>query len=164
MADPVPQKITSIWPPLLLLAVSLGYVAWAQKYGAVPRLMPTLVGGATAALAVLDLLSRFDSRLGRALRLALGADFRNREMSHDPAIGREAAMIGWMLAALASIWLIGLLPTVPLFITAYMRLWGRLPLSMAALSGVAVLGFVVVVFEVLLDYALYRGWLVEALL
>ncbi len=163
MADPVPKKITSIWPPLLLLAVSVGYAIWAQSYGPVPRLMPTLVGGATAILAVLDLLSRGSGRIAAALQTALGADFRNREMGHDPALGREAAMIGWMLGALAAIFLLGLLPAVPLFIAAYMRFWGRQPWVPAALSGLAVLGFVVLVFEVLLDYALYRGWLWEVL-
>ena len=163
MADTTPPKIRSVWPPLLILAVSLGYVVWAQDYGRVARLMPVLVGVATAVLAVLDLLSRFDGRLGAALRLTLGADFNNREMPHDPRLGREVALFGWMLGCLVAIWLIGILPTVPLFIAGYMRLWGQRPWLVSILSGVAVLAFVTFVFELLLGTQLYRGLLLGAL-
>ncbi|SLN63974.1 Tripartite tricarboxylate transporter TctB family protein [Roseivivax jejudonensis] len=163
MSETAPRKIRSIWPPLLLIAVSVGYVVWAQRYGATPRMMPTIVGVATAILSVLDLLSRFDNGLGSALRAALGADFRNREMAHDPPLRSEAAMLGWMLVAIAAVWVIGLLPTVPLFIAAFMRVWGGQSWRASLLTAAGVLVFVVLVFEVLLDYSLYRGIVWETL-
>jgi hypothetical protein len=161
MSDPVPAKIKSVWPPLLLLLMSLGYAYWAQDYGDIPRLMPTLVGLATAGLAVLDLLSRFDTRLGRALQLTLGADFERREMSHDPSLASEARQLGWMVGCIVALLMIGILPTVPLFILAYMRFSGGQPWMRSALSALFVLIFVTVVFEVLLDYSLYRGVLFD---
>jgi hypothetical protein len=161
MPDTVPAKIRSIWPPLLLLALSLGYVVWAQDYGAVPSLMPTLVGAATAILSVLDLLSRFDNALGRALQVTLGADFHRREMSHDPAFRDEVIQIGWMVGCIVALLMIGILPTVPLFIIAYMRFSGGQPWVKSAISAIAVLIFVTLVFEVLLDYGLYRGVLFD---
>ncbi len=157
-----PKKIRSIWPPLLLLALSVIYTVWAQDYGDVPRLMPTVVGVATSLLCVLDLLSRMDNRLGLAIRASLGADFRNREMTHDPKLRHELIQVGWMVGCIAAILLIGILPTVPLFIIGYMLLWGRQPLMITLITAVTVLVFVVVVFEVLLDYRLYRGVLFGA--
>lgn len=159
---PVPRKIRSIWPPLVLGALALGYTIWAQSYGAGPRLMPTIVGCATLALCVLDLLSRGDNRLGEALRVALGADFRNREMSHDPAFGAELGQAAWMLGCIVAMLLIGILPTIPIFIAAYMRLRGGRPWLGSVLSALLVLAFVIVVFELLLDYRLYRGLLFGA--
>lgn len=163
MSDPshVPRKVRSVWPPLLLFAVSVGYAAWAQKYGDVPRLMPTIVGVATAILAVLDLLSRFDTRLGNFLKVALGADFANREMTHDPGLRAEAVQIGWMVGCILAMLMIGILPTIPLFIAGYMRISGGRPWIGCALSALIVLVFVTVVFEILLDYELYRGVLFE---
>lgn len=163
MAEPAhaPRKIRSVWPPLVLLGAAVGYAIWAQDYGSVPRLMPTLVGGATAILAVLDLLSRLDNQLGAALRLTLGADFRNREMTHDPKLSHEAAMIGWMAGCIMAMLIIGILPAVPIFIALYMRYWGEQPWLQSAISALIVLAFVVAVFELLLDYQLYRGVLFD---
>lgn len=160
--SPVPGKVRSVWPPLIIFAVAVIYTVWAQDYGRVPRMMPTMVGGATAALAVLDLLSRFDTRLGAALRAALGADFANPEMTHDPAFRREMAMVGMMVGCVLLILVIGILPAVPLFIALYMRLWGKRPWRASIISAAAVLGFVIAVFELALDYHLYRGLLFDA--
>ena len=157
-----PRAVRSIWPPLRLLALSVGYAIWAQRYGSVPRLMPTIVGVSTAVLCVLDLLSRFDTGPGRAIRVALGADFRDREMKHDPALRAEVAQVGWMVGCIVLILLIGILPTVPLFICAYMMTVGRQPLLPSAASGAGVFAVVYLIFEQVLDYALYRGALFEA--
>ncbi len=161
MAQQVPAKVRSIWPPLLLMALALGYAWWAQDYGRGPRLMPTLVGLATATLALLDLLSRGDNRLGAALRLSLGADFSSPEMGHDPAFRRELAMVAAMIGCVLAMLTIGILPAVPLFIALYMRFWGGRPWLAALISALAVLGFVIGVFELALDYRLYRGVLFD---
>jgi hypothetical protein len=162
MTNPVPAKIRSIWPPLILLTLSLGYALWAQDYSAVPSLMPTLVGLATSALAVLDLLSRFDTRVGRALQLTMGADFERREMSHDPELRDEIKQVGWTIGCILGMLLIGILPTVPLYIFAYMYVSGRQSLTSSTLSAMSAVIFVTVVFEVLLDTTLYRGALFDA--
>lgn len=158
----VPRHIRSIWPPLLLLVLSVGYTVWAQRYGATPRLMPTIVGVTTVFLCLLDLLSRFDTGVGRAIRDALGADFRDREMKHDPALRSELAQMAWMVSCILLILLIGILPTVPLFIFAYMMVVGRRPLLPSVASAAGVLAAVYLIFEQVLDYDLYRGALFEA--
>lgn len=162
-AEPVPPKVRSIWPPVILFAIACGYTFWAQDYGRVPRLMPTVVGMVTAALAVLDLLSRFDNPVGGVIRLALGADFANPEMKHNPALRREAAIVGAMAGCVLAMLVIGILPTVPLFIALYMRFWGGRPWRSSLIAAVAVLVFVVAVFELALDYSLYRGVLFDGL-
>jgi len=160
--DTTPRHIRSIWPPLLLFALSAGYVVWAQRYGFVPRLVPTIMGTATAILCLIDLVSRLDTALGRAVRVAMGADFDNREMAHDPPVRSEAGQILWMVGCILLMLFIGILPTVPLFILAYMVAFGRRPRGQSLLSALLVFGFVYVVFELLLDYELYRGALFDS--
>jgi hypothetical protein len=53
--------------------------------------------------------------------------------------------------------LVGILPTVPVYVAGYVRLSGGHPLRVAAIAGLAVLAFVWGVFEGALDYELYRG-------
>jgi hypothetical protein len=157
----VPAMIRSAWPPLLLLAMALAFTWWAQDYRPGPRLLPTVVGVITAALCILDLLARGGTKFAAALRLTLGADFVNREMKHNPAPRAEAAQIGWMIACILAMLFIGILPAVPLFIAAYMRLFGRRSWTAAVLSALVVFVFVVLVFEVFLGTTLYRGVLFD---
>jgi sterol desaturase/sphingolipid hydroxylase (fatty acid hydroxylase superfamily) len=124
-------------------------------------MLPTVVGVVTVVLCLLDILSRLDIRVGAFLRLTLGADFRNREMSHDPPLRREVAQVAWMLGCVVLILFIGILPAVPLFVLGYMRLVGRTPWLGSVLSAGLVLCFVIVVFELLLDTTLYRGVLFD---
>lgn len=156
-----PRSVTSPWVPVVLFLVSVGFVAWSQEYGEVARLLPTVMGTATAILCLLDLASRFDWGVGRAIRIAMGADFRAREMTHTPAPRAELVQALWMVACVALMMTIGILPTIPLFVALYMRLHGGRPWVQSVLSGLAVLVFVVVVFEVVLDYPLYRGVLFD---
>ena len=163
MADQerVSEHIQSIWPPLVLLVVTVGYVWWAQDYERVSRMMPTLVGLGTAVLAALDLVSRLNNSLGSTVRLSLGADFVSPEMSHDPPLRREAVLILALLGCVFAMMTIGILPTLPLFIIIYMRLWGGRPWLSSFVSAVVVLAFVFIVFELILDYQLYRGVLFD---
>lgn len=122
----VPKNIRSVWPQMVL---AVGFVIWAQDYGCIPRLMPTLIGSATALLCGLDILSRFDNRLGRMLQLVLGADFWNRKMGHDPFLRDEVIQVCWMIFAIISMLFIGILSTVPLFVIGYMHVFGDRPVG-----------------------------------
>jgi hypothetical protein len=163
MSEPfiAPAKVRSIWPPILLFALAVAYTWGAQDYGRIPRLMPTTVGISMAVLAVLDLLSRFDTALGRAIQVTLGADFGSPEMNHDPALRQELAIIGAMLGCVVAMLMIGILPTIPLFIALYMRFWGHRSWLSSLITAVLVLAFVAAVFELALGTTLYRGVLFD---
>jgi hypothetical protein len=55
-------------------------------------------------------------------------------------------MAGFMVV----MWLIGLIPAVPIFIIAYMRIEGREPLKIAIPMAAAVVALIYVVFDQLL--------------
>ena len=157
--DRLPAGIDSVFPPLLLIALGALLVHAALGYGETGRQLPVLVGGVTIALAMLDLLSRFGGRIGAWLHEALGAGFDDREMKHAPPITEELRQAGWLAACLGLIVLLGLLAAVPLFIFLYTWRQGRQPVIASVTAAVAVAVLVGLVFEVALDYQLYRGLL-----
>lgn len=157
----VPRAVRSVYPPLLLIGLAAAYVWWSRDYRAGPALVPAIVGIGTMVLAAIDLLSRLDLPAAGMIRDYLGADFRNREMQHDPDMRDELMQFGWIVGCVAAMLTIGFLPAIPLFVFLYMRVQGRRPLRTSLIGGAVVLAFVVVVFEFLLDYALYRGVLFD---
>jgi len=158
----VPKAVRSVYPPLVLAALVAGLVVWSYTLNPTAREVPLLVGYGLLTLLAIDFYSRLELPLSRLLRDFWGADFRNREMRHDPRWTDEAALFLWVIGCTAGMVLVGILPSVTVFVLAFMRLHGRRPWRESAICALATLGFVYVVFEVLLDYALYRGAFFDA--
>ena len=65
-------------------------------------------------------------------------------------LGRGAIFFGWMLAFMGSMAVVGLIPTVPLFIIAYMRLEGREPWLLTLVIAVCTTTVIYLLFDWLL--------------
>lgn len=156
---PPPRSVTSVWPAVVLLAVALGMLVWAQGYGPTAARFPTMVAGAMGVLALFDIWSRSALPGRRMIETFWGASFGRREMDHDPPLRDQAALVAWVLACFAGMAAIGILAAAPLFCAAFVRLRGRRSATMSLGVGLAVLAFQFAVFEWLLDYELYRGLL-----
>ncbi|HSM42770.1 MAG TPA: tripartite tricarboxylate transporter TctB family protein [Afifellaceae bacterium] len=157
-----PKLVRSALAPLVLIALSVGLLVWSSTYNETARQVPMLVAGAMLVLSVIDLVCRFDAPGLRPLRDFWGADFRNREMRHNPPWRAEVIQALWMIACVAAMLAIGFLLAVPLFVFAYMVVNGKRPVGESLITALVVFGFVYIVFEVLLDYHLYRGALFDA--
>lgn len=151
------RAVGSLVPPVLLAALTIGFIVWSYSYSPTSRMVPLVVGYATLALLVLDLLSRLENRVGAIVRIAAGADFSNLEMPSTPRPSAELVAALWMAAAVLGVLLLGLLPAVPLFVLLWMRLNGSRSWREAAIAATASGLFIYVVFELLLSYELYRG-------
>lgn len=136
--------------PLALIAIFLYMLLEARNWPSAARIVPQIVGSLGLAFAALSLanaaLRRDAEPVGSHMDLA-------SDTSHLPTrtvLARAGAFFGWFLAFMASTALIGLLPTVPLFVAAYMRLENREPWRLVlALAGGFTL-FIYVVFDRLL--------------
>jgi hypothetical protein len=78
-------------------------------------------------------------------------------MRHSPPVAGEVTLAAIFVALVAVMMTIGILPTLPFFIVAYMVLFGRRGWLESLVVAAVVFAFVYAVFEVLLDYRLYRG-------
>jgi hypothetical protein len=158
-APPVPWAIRSVIVPLVLLAVAGGLYVWALDYNATARRFPSSVAILLGLLALVDLYSRTALPGARHVTAFWGADFSRREMVHNPPFGREIGMILWTFACGVGMAVIGILPTVPLFCAAFVILSAGLSVRTGILAGAGIFVFNYCVFELLLDYTLYRGLL-----
>lgn len=159
--DDVPKAVRSIYPPLVLIALAFVMIVWSQRYNETARLVPLLVSYSLLILALFDLLCRFDRPFIGPLRDFWGADFQNREMRHDPRPAAEVSQVLWITGCVAGMMLIGILVTIPVFILSYIVVQGRRPWLESVLVTAIVFAFVYVVFEMLLEYQLYRGVLFD---
>ena len=71
-------------------------------------------------------------------------------LSTETILFRGAMFFAWMLAFMGSMALIGLIPTVPIFIIAYMRVEGREPWLLTLGMAVCTSVFIWVLFDWLL--------------
>ena len=137
--------------PLALVLLFSYMLLEARPWSSAARVVPQIVGSLGLAFAALSLanaaLQRGASSLGGHMDLA-------SDTGHLPlrtVLWRAAAFFGWFLGFMASTAVIGLLPTVPLFVVAYMRLENREPWPLVlALAGGFTL-FIYVLFDRLLN-------------
>jgi len=158
-APPVPWAIRSIIVPLVLLGTALAFYMMAQGFNATARRFPGTVAMLLAVLALFDMYSRTTLPGARFVTAFWGADFTRREMVHNPPLGREIAMILWTIACVVGMAVVGILPTMPVFCAAFVMISAGLSLRAGVLSGALVFAFIYGVFELLLNYTLYRGLL-----
>jgi hypothetical protein len=75
---------------------------------------------------------------------------------------RGGIFFAWMLAFMASMSVIGIIPTVPLFVVAYMRVENREPWKLVLPQAIVLTAFFALVFDRLLNLAwpetLLGGW------
>ena len=92
-------------------------------------------------------LSEYRKKATQSLHMDLTAD-----ASIDPALVKHRALIflGWILAFLGSVWLIGMLITVFIFVIAYMRAEGKEPWRLTLICAVGLTIFATIVFDKLL--------------
>lgn len=152
-----PRIVTSIWPAVLVLVVAVVMLVLAQQYRPAAARFPSMVAGAMILLGVLDLWGR--TRLPGSAMIAVfwGTGFASREMMHNPPLKLQTQLVLWVTAAFAGMAAIGILAATPLFCAAYVRWQGKLSWKAAGLIGLGVFAFQFAVFELVLDYELYRG-------
>ncbi len=138
--------------PLLLVLVFAYLLLEARSWPSAARIVPQIVGSLGLAFAALSLASGALRREAEGTPASGHMDLAS-DTGHLPArtvAGRAAAFFGWFVAFMACTALIGLLPTVPLFVAAYMRLENREPWRLVLAHAGAFTLFVYVVFDRLL--------------
>jgi TctA family transporter len=153
----VPGLAAPRFAPVVLLPIGLcvlfaAMLAEAVTWEAAARIVPLIVGIAALLFGLLAAASEIIGRTDAAPSSTIHMDIASN-VAHLPMatrLGRGAAFFGWIAAFLASMAGIGLIPTVPIFIVAYMRLEGgerwRLVVPMTATMTL----FVYAVFDRLL--------------
>jgi len=158
--------------PAALACIVVAMLLASQDWGIEAQIIPVIVGSGAALFCALtlandvfreptdaasagaadevptELAQRAAATSGQKIHMDIGS-----HIGHLPIrviVSRGALFFGWMAAFLASMAVIGLIATVPVFIIAYMRLEGRerWPLTLSMATGTTL--FVYALFDRLL--------------
>ncbi len=148
-------------PPVLLFAVAVGFTALTGQFSPAARAVPRLVGLVVLLLCALDLLSRLDAPIGRALAGWLNpAGLTEPHQGVDRALmARQMAATGATIGFVAAFVLLGVLPAVALFGVLALRFGGRLGWRTGLATSAAMTGLVWLLFGRVLGLALFPGLL-----
>ncbi|MEQ8488343.1 MAG: tripartite tricarboxylate transporter permease [Marinovum algicola] len=146
----------------VLLIVAVGWmVIGSFDFSSKARLAPWTAGFAALGFLTLSLLNQLLRRSASDAAVGLPGGTAPREVHLDlvedhqglpsaTIMLRGGMFFGWMLAFMASMALVGLIPTVFIFIIAYMRLENREPWKLVLPIALGTMLFVYVVFDVFL--------------
>lgn len=146
----------------VLLIVAVGWmVIGSFDFSSKARLAPWTAGFAALGFLTLSLLNQLLRRSASDAAVGLPGGTAPREVHLDlvedhqglpsaTIMLRGGMFFGWMLAFMASMALVGLIPTVFIFIIAYMRLENREPWKLVLPIALGTMLFVYLVFDVFL--------------
>jgi hypothetical protein len=153
--------------PLALMVLFAAMLLEARPWSSAARIVPQIVGWASLVFAALSLANAMSRRAGAragagmaeraqaqvAARIHMDLAADTGHLPVRTVLARAGIFFGWFLGFMASMALIGLIPTLPLFVVAYMRLENRerWTLVLGQASGLTL--FIYVVFHRLLTVA-----------
>ena len=131
------------------------------------RTFPLIIGYTGIVLSVLDIASLTETAMGRFVTRVLGAKLDPDEIK-PRRVGRELLIIAVMGLGVLGIWLFGYLIASPLFVFLWVLIGGGKSLKLSLYVGFATLVFIYGLFELALNYELFRGvvttWIMELIL
>ena len=149
---------------LAMLALFAAMLSEAWTWGLYAKIIPMIVGSGAVLFSVMSLTNDIFRRRVAAVSLGqsqVESEFHKKihldiasDISHLPVptvLARGGMFFGWMVAFLGSMAVIGLIPTVPLFIVGYMWLEGRERWRLALTTAFCVTLLIYVLFDRLLS-------------
>ncbi|MBX9760073.1 MAG: tripartite tricarboxylate transporter permease [Beijerinckiaceae bacterium] len=167
-------KITQLMHVFMLGA--FGYLLWeASAWNFSAKIVPMIVGSmgfAFVAVSLLNEVSRRETSPAVGMRkeakneveqkIHMDLDSDTGHLPVSTVITRGLIFFGWLLAFMASMATIGLIPTVPLFVMLYMRLEGPEPWKLVIPQAIGLTVFIWFVFDQLLTIpwppTVFGGW------
>ncbi|MFM1815341.1 MAG: hypothetical protein RLZ98_2036 [Pseudomonadota bacterium] len=147
----------------LVILAALAYAMWeASQWNWKAQVVPVIVGSATIACAFLAMLNTMSHNAAEhAAKLAgeerakqggihMDIDSGTEHFGVKYVLMRGATFFGWMLAFMGSMAVIGLIPTIPVFVLAFMIFEGKEKIWLAIIMAIGQTLFIWGLFDYLL--------------
>jgi hypothetical protein len=170
-----PRKMLSQWGhpvfstdnlfPAALLILFIVMLSQSFDWAFAARIVPTIVGIGAILFCGLGLANDIlgvHARNAAAAAGGAGSESTGPKRIHmdivsktahlpgATVVGRGFQFFGWMAGIMLLMWIIGLIPAVPIFIISYMRLEGREKWKIVIPMAVCVVALIYIVFDQLL--------------
>lgn len=156
---------------LLIIAVLVGMLYMASDWRRAARLVPEYVGYFALAVCVLSLFnemfhrrsatpdSQTDQPRSKDAKIHMDMQTDMSQVGTRLVALRAVVFLGWLLGVMASMALIGLLPTMFVFVIAFMRVEGREPWRLVLPMAMGLTLFIYVMFDRLLSIPWPATWI-----
>ncbi len=151
-------ELSQLFPAALI--VLLAYMLFeSREWSFAARIVPDIIGTFALIFAALSLFNAASRRTetaaaerppGTAAKIHMDLTSDTAHLPTRTILLRAAIFFGWFLGFMASMAIIGLIPTVPIFVIAYMRLENREPWKLVLAQAIGLTLFIYVVFHRLL--------------
>ncbi len=162
MARAFGTELSEYLPAAGAAAVAAVYLGAAYQYSPEARAAPLLIGWTVIVLALLDIVSRTRTPIGRALSAVLNPVTNRPRHGHgaepQPA-AKQIMAIAWIAGFVAAFALIGAALAIPIYVFAATRWRGGRPFAVCLLSAALTLAGIWFLFAWLLRLELYPGLL-----
>ncbi|GAB5097532.1 tripartite tricarboxylate transporter permease [Caballeronia sp. HLA56] len=135
------------------IGIGLYMLVSSQSWLLMARIGPTVVasilmiaGSVSLAYKIFVIPAHGKAHSGGGVHMDVSSD-HDEKLSRKTVLTRAARFFGWFLAFLVCMSLIGMLPTVPVMIAAYMRIEGREPWKLSLILAFGVTAFLYLVFD-----------------
>jgi TctA family transporter len=167
-----PRKMLSQWGqpqfsinnlfPAALLCLFVVMLSQSFEWAFAARIIPTIVGAGAILFCTLSLVNDVFGLHDRSGALPAGVNGKGTQKIHMDIASKTAHLptkviltrgflfFGWMAGFAACMAVIGLIPTVPIFIVSFMRVEGREPWKIVIPMACGVVLLIYVVFDQLL--------------
>jgi hypothetical protein len=162
MARAFGTELSEYLPAAGAAAVAAVYLGAAYQYSPEARAAPLLIGWSVIVLAALDIVSRTQTPIGRAISGFVNPVTNRLRHSHGGApqpAGKQIMAIVWIAGFVAAFALVGAALAIPLYVFAATRWRGGRPFAVCLLSAAVTLAGIWFLFAWLLRLELYPGLL-----
>jgi hypothetical protein len=162
MARAFGTELSEYIPAAGAAAVAAVYLGAAYRYSPDARAAPLLIGWTVIVLAVLDIVSRTQTPVGRALSGFLNPVTNRPRHLHGAApqpAAKQIMAIAWIAGFVAAFALIGAMLAIPIYVFAATRWRGGRPFAVCLLSAAVTIASIWFLFGWLLRLELYPGLL-----
>ena len=162
MARAFGTELSEYLPAAGAAAVAAVYLGAAYQYSPDARAAPLLIGWTVIVLAVLDIVSRTQTPVGRALSGFLNPVTNRPRHLHgaEPQpVAKQIMAIAWIAGFVAAFALIGAMLAIPIYVFAATRWRGGRPFAVCLLSAAVTIASIWFLFGWLLRLELYPGLL-----
>lgn len=149
----------NLYISLLVLGLVLLFLYGTLSLSPQGRVMPQIVGVIGLVLCVLDVIAHTDTEIGRRVATVLSGSTHRPAEEAQPRVAAELVAFAWIVGATAAIVVFGFLLATPAYVFAYLVVQGRNSIMQSAIAAVVTTLFIWVVFEILMEYEVYRGLL-----
>ena len=153
------------WFLLAILLTIVGFIALSYTYKPNDRAFPLMVGYTAIPIILLDFLTLTKTKIGQKISVFFSAK-TPEQIDQDAdtterSLGKEMVVFLWMILLVLGIYLFGFLPITPVFVFCWMKYRGAYSVRMSLYSAFCTLAFIYILFEIVLQYELYAGILME---